>query len=234
MSRGVFVTGTDTEIGKTVVARLLVESLVRAGESVAVMKPVSAGCEMTEQGLRNADALSLISASNVAADYPLVNPYALAPPVSPHLAAAEAGIEIDLGLIGSCFESLAGQASRVVVEGVGGWCVPLSGRTTVADMVLALDLPVILVVGMRLGCLNHALLTARVIREDGARLAGWVANCPVPDDFGLDACVETLKARIDAPLLGVVPRLDDAEDPSPAAKRVGTELATAVRAVLSV
>lgn len=228
MSRSVFVTGTDTEIGKTVVARLLVEGLVREGESVAVMKPVSAGCEETRKGLRNADALALTAASNVPADYTLVNPYALGPPVSPHLAAAEAGVEIDPGRINACFQTLAGRADRVVVEGVGGWCVPLSRHATVGDLVRVLGLPVVMVVGMRLGCLNHALLTARAIGEDGVHLLGWVANCVAEDDFALDACIDTLKSRIEAPLLGVVPRLEDVGT----ARQVGEELASAVRAVL--
>ncbi len=209
MSRGVFITGTDTEIGKTVVARLLVEGLVRAGETVAVMKPVAAGCEGTAGGLRNDDAQALMAASNVPADYELVNPYALAPPVSPHLAAAEANVEIDIGHIAACCEALGEKASWTVVEGVGGWCVPLSADATVADMALALKLPVILVVGMRLGCLNHALLTSAAIRASGAPLLGWVANCPGPDDFGLDPCIATLEERLGAPLLAVVPKLEE-------------------------
>lgn len=227
MTRGVFITGTDTEIGKTVVARLLTAALVRAGETVAVMKPVAAGCDKTPEGLRNADALELMSVSNATIDYDLVNPYALAPPVSPHLAAAEAGVDIELGRIRECYESLASMASWVVVEGVGGWCVPLSPDATVADMAPALDLPVVMVVGMRLGCLNHALLTDQSIRASGARLLGWVANCAAPDDFGLDQCIETLETRISAPLLAVVPRLDEA--PGSAAEEVGDRLAAAVR-----
>lgn len=232
MSRGVFVTGTDTEIGKTVVARLLVSALVRGGESVAVMKPVSAGCERTVRGFRNADATALMAAANVAADYALVNPYAFPEPVSPHLAAAAAGVDIDLGRIRDCFEALAGRAGRVVVEGVGGWCVPLSRAATVEDLALALGLPVVLVVGMRLGCLSHALLTARAIDESGARLLGWVANCREPDDFDRDRCIDTLRARIEPPLLGVVPKLEGLDGESQDAVRVGDEMAGAVQAVL--
>lgn len=209
MSRGVFVTGTDTEIGKTVVARLLVEALVRNGERVAAMKPVAAGCETTAAGLRNDDALALMAAANVAADYELVNPYALAPPMSPHLAAAGAGVTIDPERIGDCYRGLAAASDWVVVEGVGGWHVPLAADLDVADLAAGLDLPVVLVVGMRLGCLNHALLTCEAIHAAGARLVGWVANCTGPDDFALEACIETLQRRIGAPLLGVVPRLDE-------------------------
>lgn len=232
MTRGVFVTGTDTEIGKTVVSRLLVEALVRRGERVAAMKPVAAGCEPTAEGLRNDDALALMAAANVDADYGLVNPYALAPPVSPHLAAAEAGVGIDLARVESCYETLAASSSCVVVEGVGGWLVPLSAEATVADLARRLDIPIVMVVGMRLGCLSHALLTARAIEADGGRLLGWVANCAEPDDFGLEACIDTLAARIGAPLLEVVPRLGEPGGPGqgdyvdPA---VGARMAVAVQ-----
>ncbi|MBS1270318.1 MAG: ATP-dependent dethiobiotin synthetase BioD 1 [Gammaproteobacteria bacterium] len=208
MTRAVFITGTDTGIGKTVIARLIVAALVQGGELVAVMKPVASGCERTDDGLKNADALALMSASNVKAPYDLVNPYALAAPVSPHLAAAEAGVEIDPGRVRACFDTLTGRAARIVVEGVGGWYVPLSPHATVADLVLALDLPVILVVGMRLGCLNHALLTEQAIHTSGARLLGWVANCAEPDEFGLEPCIDTLEKRMQAPLIGVVPRIE--------------------------
>ncbi|MGA8262184.1 MAG: dethiobiotin synthase [Arenicellales bacterium] len=231
MKGSLFITGTDTEIGKTMVARLLVEALVRQGDLVAVMKPVSAGCERTEGGLRNRDALALMAASNVAASYDLVNPYAFEPPVSPHLAAMQAGTEIDLPRVGTCFEALAGRADRVVVEGVGGWYVPLSSQATVADMVLALGLPVIMVVGMRLGCLNHALLTEQAIRTSGAPLVGWVADCKDPDDFGLDECIDTLRRRMAAPLLGTVPLLDLTERGGAGSERIGAQLATAIRGV---
>lgn len=208
MSRGVFITGTDTEIGKTVVARLLVTALARGGGSVAVMKPVAAGCERAADGLRNADALALMAASNVDAAYDRVNPYALEPPVSPHLAAARAGLQIDIDHIADCYRSLAAEADWVVVEGVGGWHAPLSDSATVADMARALDLPVVLVVGMRLGCLNHALLTDQAIRADGAYSVGWVANCSEPDVFGLNQCIDFLKKRLSVPLFGIVPRFD--------------------------
>lgn len=212
MTRGVFITGTDTEIGKTVVARLLVTALVQRGETVAVMKPVAAGSERTAEGWRNDDALALMAAANVEAPYELVNPYALARPVSPHLAAAEAGVDIELDRVVACYQALAARASWVVVEGVGGWHVPLSEDETVADMAGALDLPVILVVGMRLGCLNHALLTDQAIRASRARTLGWVANCLASDGFGLEACIDTLCRRLTVPLLGRVPRLESTGD----------------------
>lgn len=235
MSVGLFITGTDTEIGKTVAARLLAASLAARGESVAAMKPVAAGCEHTVAGPRNTDALALMSACNVAADYDLVNPYALVSPISPHLAAAEAGVEIELGRIRDCYRALAAMADWVVVEGVGGWCVPLSAGSTVADMALELDLPVVMVVGMRLGCLNHALLTSQAIRSSGARLLGWVANCSGADDFGLDRCLDTLRERLDVPLLAVVPAIESPEEgPLDAtAAAAGEEMLAAIRALVS-
>lgn len=227
MTRGVFITGTDTEIGKTVVARLLVSALVRRGETVGVMKPVAAGCEATPDGPRNDDALALMAASNCDAAYEVVNPYALMPPVSPHLAAAEAGVEIDLDYIQTCYDAIAGHSGIGVVEGVGGWLVPLSEQATVADLAGRLGLPVVLVVGMRLGCLSHALLTDQAIRANGARLLGWVANCRAQDDFGREACIETLRQRIEAPLLGIVPNLDR-ESGSAVPVTAGDELAKRV------
>lgn len=231
MTDGVFITGTDTEIGKTVVARLLVAGLVRRGETVGVMKPVAAGCDATPDGPRNADALALMAASSCDAAYEVVNPYALMPPVSPHLAAAEAGVAIDLDYIQSCYQSIAAPSGFTVVEGVGGWLVPLSEQATVADLAGRLDLPVVLVVGMRLGCLSHALLSEHAIRAGGARLLGWVANCQAPDDFALEACIETLTRRIEAPLLGIVPNLhNEAGGAEPVAE--ADELAGGVLAAL--
>jgi len=233
MTRGVFITGTDTEIGKTVVGRLLVTGLARRGEGVGVMKPVAAGCEATAGGPRNADALALMAASNREAPYSRVNPYALMPPVSPHLAAAEAGVEIDLDHIRRCYDAIAGGCGFVVVEGVGGWLAPLSKRATVADLAGRLALPVVLVVGMRLGCLSHALLTEQAIRAGGARLLGWVANCPVPDDFALQACIDTLRRRLAAPLLAVVPRLAGGGGGPEPASAAADELAAGVLTALS-
>jgi dethiobiotin synthetase len=232
LNESVFITGTDTGIGKTVVACLLAAAWAHDGETVAVMKPVASGCERVGGRLRNADAVALMAVSNVTADYDLVNPFALEPPLSPHLAAIDAGIEVDLGRIKSAFTELRARADRVVVEGVGGWCVPLSGHATVADMVLELGLPAIMVVGMRLGCLNHALLTEHAISDSGARLLGWVANCREPDDFDLRRCVETLETRIRAPLLGIVPRLEaqaSLAEPAPDALPTGLTLVKTIR-----
>lgn len=209
---GIFVTGTDTEIGKTVFASALVWRWKQDGRQVAVMKPVASGCRRTDAGLRNSDAECLLAASNVDSAYETVNPYAFAPAVAPHLAAAQAGVGIDVGHIHACFDQLAAVADCVVVEGVGGWQVPLGPDATVADVALALGLPVVLVVGIRLGCLNHALLTAAAIRGAGAELAGWAANHIDAHAELATENVDALRDRLEAPLWGVIPHLPAAPD----------------------
>ena len=206
--RGIFVTGTDTEVGKTVVSLGLMQVLQDRGLKVAGMKPVASGCELTPDGLRNADALQLHQQSSVELDYAQVNPYALEPAIAPHLAAEAAGVEISLEHIEEAFRSIAAGVDFVVVEGVGGWAVPLNDHQTVADLALTLGLDVCLVVGMRLGCLNHALLTAAAIPQAGCRLAGWVANQLPPTMEALDANLNTLKEKLSSPLFGNVPVQD--------------------------
>jgi dethiobiotin synthetase len=142
-----------------------------------VMKPIASGAEHTPQGLRNADALALAQVSNVASSYEVLNPYCYLPAISPHIAAEEAGMPVDLRVIGRCFAALEEGADYVLVEGAGGWHAPISETGTMADLPLALDIPVLLVVGLRLGCLNHAVLSVRAIEASGASFAGWVANC---------------------------------------------------------
>ncbi|HEY6457861.1 MAG TPA: dethiobiotin synthase [Steroidobacteraceae bacterium] len=205
MPGGLFVTGTDTEVGKTVVARLLVRSLVASGVRVAVMKPVAAGSFMTAQGPRNADALGLIADSNVVVPYEAVNPYCLATPVSPHLAAREAGVMIELERIRENYAKLRARADCVIVEGAGGWLAPLNDSQFIADLAAALDLPVLLVVGLRLGCLNHALLSAAAIRQRRQILAGWVANRIDPDFARVPENVATLQRHIGMPPIATVP-----------------------------
>ncbi len=207
MAAGVFVTGTDTEIGKTLFAQALVWHWRRDGLRIAVMKPVASGCRATDAGLRSPDAESLLAVSNVDAPYDTVNPYAFAPAVAPHLAAAQAGVRIQCARIRSCFDELADASDRVVVEGIGGWQVPLGPDSAVADIALSLDLPVVLVVGIRLGCLNHALLTAAAISGAGAELAGWVANHIAAQTDLAKENIDALRARLDAPLWGVIPHL---------------------------
>ena len=204
---GYFITGTDTGIGKTVVTLCLMRWLQGRGLRVAAMKPVASGCERTPEGLRNEDALQLQRQASMPLDYGAVNPYAFEPPIAPHIAAQEAGEEIRIDTILHDMRQLAGEADIVCVEGVGGWLVPLNGRETVADLAVSLGLGVVLVVGMRLGCLNHALLSARAIEASGAPLAGWVANCMPPAADYLDENINTLKSMITAPLLGVVPAM---------------------------
>jgi dethiobiotin synthetase len=177
---GLFVTGTDTGVGKTLVSVSLVKALVRHGLRVSVMKPLASGSEHTPSGLRNADALALAAASNVAVPYAAINPYCFEPAVSPHIAAEEAKIAVDVGLIKSRFEALAAGAEFVVVEGAGGWYAPISRTQSMADLPKSLQLPVLLVVGLRLGCLNHALLTKEAIEASGVEFAGWVANAIDP------------------------------------------------------
>lgn len=208
MSKGFFITGTDTDVGKSWVTVGLMAKLQQQGHRVVGMKPVASGCTDTAEGLRNADALLLQGQASTAVDYDLINPYAFRPAIAPHLAAAQAGQRIKLGKITERFIRLKGMADYVLVEGVGGWLVPLNDEESVADLALALKLPVILVVGMRLGCINHALLTAEAIRASGCTLAGWVANTLSNDMPELTQNIRAIEARIDAPLLGVVPHLN--------------------------
>ena len=205
---GLFVTGTDTDCGKTVVACGVVRALRSRGLRVGVMKPVSAGAEPTPEGLRNQDALDLIAASGLGLPYALVNPFAFAPPIAPHVAAAQAGTPIRFAPLLEAFARIREVSDAVVVEGAGGWRVPLGPDGDMADLGAALGVPVLLVVGLRLGCLNHALLTAESIERRGCRLAGWVGNVVDPAMAMREENVATLRERLPAPCLGIVPRLD--------------------------
>lgn len=208
MNRGWFVTGTDTGVGKTLVSAALLNRLAKDGEQVVGMKPVASGCHNTGSGLRSDDAEMLIAAANVDVDYGDVNPYAFEPAISPHLAAQEAGIKIELENVFKHFELLKQQSESIVVEGVGGWMAPLGHVITNEHLAKTLDLPVILVVGLRLGCINHTLLTARAIEAAGMVLRGWVANTIDPDMERIEENVATLSQRLTAPLLGRIPHLD--------------------------
>ncbi|MDH5660292.1 MAG: dethiobiotin synthase [Gammaproteobacteria bacterium] len=202
---GLFITGTDTEIGKTFVSSILIKIIAEEGYKVIGMKPVASGAKNVNGILKNDDALSLIQASNVDADYTNVNPYVFEPAVSPHIAAEQAGIEINLDEIKKCFSQLQKKSDVVVVEGVGGWYAPLSTHTTVADLAESLKLPIIIVVGLRLGCLNHALLTVEAIRKSGLSIAGWVANHVEKDFSFAEKNIKTLKEYFnDFPFLGSV------------------------------
>jgi dethiobiotin synthetase len=205
MSGGWFITGTDTGVGKTWIACMLLSALAREGLLAVGMKPVASGCHATAAGLRSEDAELLLAASGVSADYAEINPYAFAPPCAPFLAARETGIEIRLEKILDHFRHLQQKASWIVVEGIGGWMVPIGENLTMVDVVRAMQLPVILVIGLRLGCLNHALLTASAIRHAGIPLAGWVANQIDSDMTRVDENMIDLEQRMEAPLLASFP-----------------------------
>ncbi len=202
---GLFITGTDTGVGKSLVAGALMLRLREAGLQVAGLKPVAAGCRATSEGLRNDDAELLARCASRPWPYTTINPYALAPAVAPHLAAAEAGVILELAPLRGAFEELAAASDAVVVEGAGGWLVPLDDHLTLADLAVDLGLDVVLVVGLRLGCINHALLTAASIAGHGLRLAGWVANTIDPQVERATEQLATLTARLDAPCLGTLP-----------------------------
>ncbi len=206
--KGFFVTGTDTEIGKTEVCVALLRLLGLCGFTTTAMKPVASGAERTAQGLRNEDALRLMAAATQIVDYDDVNPFAFEPAIAPHLAAALLGRQIDGDVIRPHFQKLAEHSECVVVEGVGGWLVPLGGDYTVEQLACELGLPVILVVGLRLGCLNHALLSERAILSSGCQLAGWVANHHLPDFDMAAENIDTLKRQMRTPLLGILPHAE--------------------------
>ncbi len=223
-TRGLFITGTDTDVGKTWVTLGLLKALADAGYHTAAFKPVACGGVETEQGMRSEDALLIGEQATLRASHDEVNPYFFTAPIAPHLAAQDAGVRIDLAHIKTRFDALAARADAsqgwlsvaggrtpgatvVIAEGAGGWLVPLNERETVADMARLLGLPVVMVVGMRLGCLNHAQLTAQSIAQYGVPLAGWVANCIQPQFPELERNIAALRERIGAPLLGKVPYL---------------------------
>jgi len=216
VSRGYFITGTDTGVGKTLVAVSLTRALVARGLRVAVMKPVAAGTVRTPDGEFNDDALELLAASNVRAPYDDVNPWLLKTPASPHLAARADGITIRHDRITDAFGRLAAASDLVLAEGAGGWLAPISATETMADVAEHLQLPVLLVVGLRLGCLNHALLTRDAIRARGLRFAGWIANrlqaeMPLAADN-----IETLSTRFGMAPLAIVPAgTDPRSEPTP-------------------
>lgn len=202
---GCFVTGTDTGVGKTLVSTGLLHALAPHHGRVVGMKPVAAGVVPWGEDWASEDAIALRSASTLAVAPELDNPVLLLDPLSPHIAAERAGVQIDIAAIVRSYQALAAQADAVVVEGAGGFHVPLTDTQTGADLAQALALPVVLVVGLRLGCLNHALLTAEAIRARGLTLVGWVANRVDPEMEATDENIAYLRARLGAPLLAEVP-----------------------------
>jgi dethiobiotin synthetase len=215
-----FIAGTDTGVGKTTVSCALLAAARARGLSTLALKPVAAGCEQTPEGLRNDDALALMAEMTLKLSYDEVNPVALPAPLSPHLAARLAGRRITIQqLAGYCRGALMQKADFGLVEGAGGWRVPVSERELLSELPKQLGLPVILVVGVRLGCLNHAILTVEAIVKDGVRLAGWVANVIDPDMAAVEDNIETLRSMLSAPCLGVLPW---------APGRVASEMASAL------
>jgi dethiobiotin synthetase len=204
-----YITGTDTGIGKTRASATLLHALRQRGLRAMGMKPLASGCERSADGWRNDDALALQQASDPRPAYDDVNPYALPLPLAPELAARDAGIDVALGPILAAHARLAAQADVVVVEGVGGWAAPLSPSLDQADLARALHVPVLLVVGLRLGCINHARLSARAIVADGLVLAGWIASDVDPDMAERDANFALLEQRMPVPCWGRLPHLPD-------------------------
>ena len=211
MNPAYFITGTDTDVGKTTVAAGLLFAAREAGLTTAAGKPVASDCETTSKGLRNADALALLAECSIPLTYNEVNPVAFEPAIAPHIAAREVGVTLTVNsLLVPMQAILDKQAQFTLIEGAGGWRVPLSGQDSLSDLAQALNLPVILVVGVRLGCISHALLTAEAIARDGLQLAGWVANIIDPKTSRLEENLATLAERLPAPCLGRVPRLKSA------------------------
>ncbi|MCO7518886.1 MULTISPECIES: dethiobiotin synthase [unclassified Pseudomonas] len=211
MNQAYFIAGTDTDVGKTTVAAGLLHAARLQNLSTLAAKPVASGCVVTPKGLRNSDALALIDESSLKLPYEEVNPFAFEPAIAPHVAAREAGVVLEVPvLLKAMRHVLDQQADFTLVEGAGGWRVPLSAHANLSDLAIALKLPVILVVGVRLGCINHALLSAEAIARDGLQLAGWVANIVDPRTARLEENLSSLAERLPAPCLGRVPWLKKA------------------------
>lgn len=206
MTQAFFVTGTDTEVGKTYVSAMLLKAAVMAGKRAIGYKPVAAGCEWHNGQWRNEDALTLQQASNVELTLKEVNPVTLEPAIAPHIAARLAGEPISEAVIKSGFDHLLDkQADVLLMEGAGGWRLPIGNQRFLSDVVKALQLDVIVVVGMRLGCLNHALLTAEAVKADGLKIKGWVANTLTPDMPYFNENLATLEQLMPAPRLATIP-----------------------------
>ncbi|MEJ3959935.1 dethiobiotin synthase [Brachymonas sp. G13] len=212
LAHGVFVTGTDTEVGKSLIAAALIHRYNASGQPCIGMKPVAAGADWRQDDAggywHNDDVALLDQASPIRAPQALRCPYLFEPPIAPHVAARQAGVQINLDTLRERYLQLRDYAPTVVVEGAGGWLVPVDDKHTLADLAVALRLPVVLVVGLRLGCISHALLTAQAIAASGLPLAGWVANHIDPQMLVQQDNIATLQQRLQAPCLGIVPRLE--------------------------
>ena len=215
MTERFYVTGTDTEVGKTVASTALLQAARLLGRRAVGYKPVASGSEMTDEGLRNSDALALQRNSALPLRYEEVNPYTFAEPTSPHIVSADEQRPIEAGVLSAGLRALEAQGDWVLVEGAGGWFTPLSPTLTLADWVRDEQLPVILVVGVKLGCINHAVLTAQAVQQSGLRLAGWIANDVVPPGRRHAEYLSTLQRMLPAPLLGEIPWLGESVDDRP-------------------
>ena len=211
MKKGYFIAGTDTGIGKTFVSCALLQAFAHKGERIGAMKPIAAGCDQTVDGWHNDDALQLMKHTNVELSYRQVNPVALPSPIAPHLAIEHLNQTVTVERLTRYFENIQNSTDYFIVEGAGGWLVPLNETESMADIPKAFGLDVILVVGMRLGCLNHALLTAAAIEQSGNHLVGWVANIIDPSMLMIEKNILTLRKSIKAPLLGTLPHIDTKE-----------------------
>ena len=205
MNQGFFVTGTDTEVGKTLISTALIHALCSQGLRVSGMKPVASGCIDTGHGRRNEDADRLLEAANVSADYDLICPYRFMPPIAPHIAAQQEGIDITIDYVMQCYQKLQSCSDVVVVEGVGGWQVPISEGQFMSDLAVETGLPVIIVVGVRLGCINHALLTVDSVLASGLSVAGWVFNQIDPDMQQRVAVKQALRGIMPGTMLADIP-----------------------------
>lgn len=204
----IFITGTDTDVGKTIASCAILRYLVSHGKSCVGLKPIAAGAKMVNGLLYNKDAMELRKASSVKLNYPQVNPVCFADPLSPHLAAEKAHAPISVqNVLHACKPTLNLDVDHVVIEGAGGWLVPVNDQHTMADIAAEMSDGIIMVVSMRLGCLNHSLLTYQSIKAMGLPFLGWIANCQQEDDFGLQDNIRTLGKMMRAPLLGVIPKL---------------------------
>lgn len=222
MKQGYFITGTDTGVGKTFVSCALLQAFANKGLRVGAMKPIAAGCEQTAAGWRNEDALQLMQHANVELSYQQINPVALPSPIAPHLATREAGTSVTISQLTDHFEKIKSRADYFIIEGAGGWLVPLNDKENMAAIPAAFGLATILVVGIRLGCINHALLSAAAIERSGNHLAGWVANTIDTNMLMIEKNILTLRTHLSAPLLGTLPFMDE-KDVCTASKKLGID-----------
>lgn len=206
IAKGFFIVGTDTGVGKTVVSTALLIMLANQGFRTVAIKPIASGCLPTPLGLRNDDALTLQKHATHKIDYAQINPFAFAEPIAPHIAAAKSNTELIVAeVLTKTAHALSSNVDYIVIEGAGGLYVPLNNQETMADLIKAYNYPVILVVGIKLGCINHALLTLEYIYNSNIKIAGWVANVIAPNMQYIDENVDSIKHRVVLPLLGVIP-----------------------------